>query len=235
VSRAERVGTPPPGIGRALRRAGGDIAFNAWTFLGANLIVGVTALAIGYLALLVPAALVLGVLLVLPVAGTMRVAVRLVRDGHTDLGAFAEPLRNPWPMLGLGAAQLAVAAILIVDVLIGLAWGSWAGAILLVGAAYGLIVTWTFAVVAWPILLDPARDADPWRGRLRLALAVLAAHPVRMLGVAIGLGGMLALAALLIMPAVTIAVAAACAVAARIVSPLADRITAPEMAAVPEP
>lgn len=214
-----------PSLPRAVREAIGDVVYNAWTFIGANLAVAAFAFAVGYISLSLPFALVLAVLVALPVAGTMRVATRLVRDGHTDLAAFAEAFRLRGRVLGLGAAQLAVTAILGVDVLLALGWGSWTGTILLVGAVYGLAGVWTLAVVAWPIVLDPAHEGEPIRRQMQLALAVIAVRPWRVLGFAIGIGAFLALATLLVMPVVTIAIAFSCALAARFVLPLADRVT----------
>jgi hypothetical protein len=225
VSRADRFVVPPaPRVVRAVRLAAGDLAFNAWTFLAANVAIGAVAFGVAYASLITPLALPLLVLVVLPAAGTMRVATRLVRDGHTDLGCFVESLRPPWRVLGLGAAQLALAAVLVVDVLVATTWGGWPGTILLVGAAYGLLAIWILAVVAWPLLLDPVRDAEPVGGRLRLALMLIAVHPIRIGAFAVAAGMLLVVATILIMPAATVAIAALWAVIARYVLPAADRI-----------
>lgn len=171
-----------------------------------------------------PWGLLLVVLLVLPAAGTMRMATRLVRDFHTDLGDFAEVVRHPWPALGVGLAQLAVTVVLVGDILIAAAWRSWPGTFLLIGALYALIALWTYAVVAWPLLLDPERDAEGVRSRLRLALVLFLVHPVRIGLFALLIGALLVLATFVIMPVLTFAVGLLWLAIARYVLPLADRI-----------
>ena len=79
-------------------------------------------------------------------AGCMALATTLVRDGHTDLGEFAAVLRRPWLALGLGVAQLAVGAVLVVDLLVGAALGTAIGGVLVVSAVYGLAILWIYAV-----------------------------------------------------------------------------------------
>ena len=224
MSRAEEFVVPPdPRLRRQVREALTDFYFNAWSFLGANLILGFAGLAILYVSTIQPVVLLLLPVLILPAAGTMRMATRLVRDGHTDLGSFTECLRRPWAILVLGTAQLAITAILFIDLLVALSWGSWLGTVLLVAAGYGLAALWAWAAVAWPLLLDPLRDGEPVGRRLRLGGLMLLAHPVRMGAYALLVGGLLLISSVLIVPAATFAVAVLWLVAARYVLPLADR------------
>lgn len=225
MSRAEPRGYPPrPRIGRALRDAAVDLYYHSLAFVIANVVLGALLAAIVYLALLFPPAALLLAMAVLPAAGMMRMAARLHRDLHTDLGDALEVLRAPMPFLAMGAAQVAISAVLVVDVVVALAWGSWAGTVLIVGAAYGLVALWVFSVVAWPLLLDPVRDSMSVRSRLHLAAHILVREPMR-LGLLAGLlaGGLL-VAGILIVPLGTFAVAAAWLASVRYVLPLADLI-----------
>ena len=228
MSRAEPEGVAaPPRLRRAVRRAAVDFYYNAWPFLGANVAFGLVLLAAFYGSLLIgPWLLLLVVVAVVPAAGTMRMATRLHRTGHTDLGDFAEVLRGRGRILLLGVAQLAISVVLAVDVAVALAWGSWIGTILLVGAAYGIVVLWAVAVVAWPILLDPARDAVPIRARLRLAFLVLLLEPRRVAGLAIVAGIVLLASTVLIAPILTFSLAFVWLMLAGYALPLADAVQA---------
>jgi uncharacterized membrane protein YesL len=223
VSRAEPEGAPPR-LRRALRRAAVDLYYNAWPFLGANVAIGLILLAAFYGSVLIGPWLLL--VAVVPAAGTMRMATRLQRVGHTDLGDFAEVFRGRGRILLLGVAQLAIGVVLAIDIAVALAWGSWIGTILLVGAAYGIAVLWAAAVVAWPILLDPARDALPIRARLRLAFIVVLLEPRRVAGVAIAGGLVLAVSTVLIAPILTFSVAFVWLLLAGYALPLADAVEA---------
>lgn len=209
-----------------MRQAAVDFYYNGWAFLGANLAFGAVLLAALYGSLYVsPWLLLLVAALVAPAAGTMRMATRLRRDGHTDLGDFAEPLRQGRILL-LGLAQLLVSVVLAADIAIALSWGSWIGVVLLVGAAYGVVALWALAVVAWPVLLDPTRDAMPIRARLRLALVVLFLEPRRVGGVALGSALVLVISTVLLAPILTVAVSYAWLLIAGSVLPLADEVQA---------
>lgn len=215
---------PPPRLWRVLREAISDFYFNSWRFLGANVLIGALVIVVLLASAAHPVGLVLVVLLVLPTMGTMRMATRLVRDYHTDLGDFADAVRRPWPLLGVGLLQLAALVVLVGDILIAAAWRSWAGTLLLVGAGYGLLALWTYALVAWPLLLDPERDGDSVRARLRLALVVILVHPVRIGLFGLLIGGVLAVSTALVAPILTFSVGVAWLAIARFVLPVADRI-----------
>jgi uncharacterized membrane protein YesL len=212
---------------RAIRAAAVGLYDNAWPFLGANVAIGIVLLAAFYGSVLIgPWLLLLVGVAVAPAAGTMRMATRLRRDGHTDLGDFAQVFRGRGRTLLLGVAQLAIALVLAIDVAIALAWGSWIGTILLVGAIYGLVVLWAVAVVAWPILLDPERDAVPIRVRLRLAVIVLFLEPRRVAGLALVAGLVLVVSSVLIAPILTFSVSFVWLVLAGYALPLADAVEA---------
>jgi hypothetical protein len=227
VSRAEPEPRPaPPGVARALRQAATDFYFNGWAFLVANVAVGGVLLLAVYGSLYVsPWLLLLAAAAVVPAAGTMRMAARLRRDGHTDLGDFVE-VRHLGRILLLGLAELVVAVVLAVDILVALSWGSWLAVILLVGAAYGAVVLWALSLVAWPILLDPARDSAPIGRRLRLAVLVGFLHVRRVGGLAVVSGLLLAVSVVLLAPVLTVAVSYVWLVAAGVALPLADEAAA---------
>ena len=207
-----------------MRGALSDFYYNSWRFLGANLAVGLLLVTLLLGAVGSAWALLLTFLLVPPVAGVMRMATCLARDGHTDFGDFKEVIRHPGRVLAIGACQLLIALLLVVDLAIGGAWRSWPGTFLMVSALYGLVLLWTYALLAWPLLLDPERDGEPTRQRLRLALIVLVAHPVRVAAFSLLMGALLLLAGIAIAPIVTFAIAVVWLAIARYVLPLADRV-----------
>ena len=225
MSRAERRELPaPPRVGRVLRAAISDLYYNSFRFLGANMLLGVTLIAIllasvgsAWLLALLPLAAV-------PAAGTMRMATGLVRHRHADFGDFTEIVRRPGPVLMLGLAQGAVTLVLVVDLWLGGAIGGWLGVLLSVSAVYGLLIGWGYAAVAWTLVLDPERDADSIVDRLRLAAIILVAHPIRVGGYLLAVGIVLALSGVAIAPILTFTVALAWLAIAHFVLPVADRI-----------
>ena len=225
MSRAElRAASAPHRLFPEIRESAIDFAYHAWPFLGGNVVLGAVGLAIVYLSFRQPAVLLLLPILAVPAAGTMRMATRLVRDGRTGIVHFGEVLRRPWLALGLGTLQLALTAVLAADLLIALAWGGWLGTLLAVSAAYGLLALWVLALLAWPLLLDPMRDAEPIGRRMRLALLVVAVHPVRIGLYAFVMGVLLLASTVLIAPLVTAAVALLWILDARYVLSVADRL-----------
>jgi hypothetical protein len=209
---------------RALRGAVEDFYYNSWRFLGANLVVGtlIVVILLGTMGSVVT--LVLLPLVAVPIAGIMRMATRLVRDGHTDFGDFMEVIRHPAHALVLGTMQSLVVLVLVIDLLVASAWGSWLGTFFLVSALYGFVLLWAYAAVAWPLVLDPERDGEPLRARLRLAAMVLLAHPIRMLTFVAVLGILLLIAGILIAPLLTFAIGLLWLAIARYVLPVADRV-----------
>lgn len=225
MSRAERREIPPPPrVGGALRAAAGDFYYNSWRFLGANILVGVTLILVllasvgsAWLLALLPLA-------AAPAAGTMRMATSLIRSGHADFSDFLDVVRRPAVALAVGLVQGMLVLVLVVDLWIGASIGSFLGAFLTVSAAYGLLVGWAYASVAWPLLMDPERDDEPVSLRLKVAGVVLVAHPLRVGGYVLLVGAVLALTALAIAPFLTFTLAVAWLAIARFVLPVADRI-----------
>jgi hypothetical protein len=209
-----------------MRNAATDFFYNGWAFIGANVALGAILLAALYGSLFVsPWLLLLVAALVVPAVGTMRMATRLRRDGHTDLGDFVEPLRRGRVLL-LGLGQLLLSAVLAVDVAIALSWGSWIGIVLLVGAAYGIVALWALSVVAWPLILDPSRDAASIRSGLRLAVVTVLLEPRRVAALALASAIVLGVATLLLAPILTVAVSFTWLTIAGYVLPLTDEVEA---------
>ena len=223
ASRA-RTASRTPNLGTTVRQAALDLYYAFATFIPANLIFGVGLIVFLGAVAGTPWGWLVAIALVPVAAGCMALATGLVRDGHTDLGEFADVLRHPWPALGLGVAQLSVGAVLVVDLMVGSALGTAIGGVLAVSAVYGLAILWVYAVVAWPIVLDPRRRGDPLAARLRLAIAVLVTRPGRMTVLAVSVGIFLAVATILVAAIVTFALALAWLVVAREVLPAADRL-----------
>lgn len=224
MSRADPLTPPLPSAGGALRAALSDLYYNSWRFLGANLLVGLVLIGVGLLAIASLAALVGALLAVPPAAGLMRMATTLQRRGHTDFDEVWSQLRRPRRAMGIGALQLFVLLVLVVDLVVGASISSFFGAFLSASAAWGLLIWWLYALALWPLLLDPVRDGEPVRASLRLAALVLLARPLRMVGLGLLLGALMLVSAITVAPLVTIAIALAWLVAARYVLPLAERV-----------
>jgi hypothetical protein len=195
--------------------------------LPANVLWAVVVLGLVGLAILVPALLVLAPLAALPVAGIFRISTRIVRGESVSfwdgLSAWGTEIR---PALALGGGLIAGTIILAFNVISGIFSESLAGWALATLAFWGLVGTWLYAWVAWPILLDPARAGEPARDRLRLAGLLLLAHPFRVGALALALALLLIASTVAVVALVTIGVSFAALVASRYVLPAADRLEA---------
>jgi hypothetical protein len=232
VSKVELRLPPSPRIGRSVRHAALDLYYNSWRFLPGNMAFGVVLIVLLAAVATTPWGWVVAIGLIPPAAGCMRMATTLVRDGHTDFGEFLAVLRSPWQPLAVGCAQLAIVLVLVVDLQVGRAWQSPIGGVLAISGLYGLAIGWAYAVVAWPIVLDPIRRSETLGARLRLAGLLILAHPLRMGGLALFAGVFLVAATVAIAAIVTVALAFAFLVVARYVLPAADRLEGRETAEV---
>lgn len=218
----------PPTLGGVLRQAAGDFYYNSWRLVPANLAWGALLLAILAMAGLWSSL----ALLALPVlgvayAGMVRLAALIARGESVALGdAFATWRRCLGSGLGLGAGVLVAAAVLSFNVWYAAADGGVPAVAIGTASAWGLVALATFAVVAWPLLVDPARADAPVRARLRLAALLVLAHPGRMLGLAALVVVLLALSTVAFAALLTVSVAFSALVAARYVLPAADRLEA---------
>ncbi|MDO8484468.1 MAG: hypothetical protein Q7S35_05935, partial [Candidatus Limnocylindrales bacterium] len=161
-----------------------------------------------------------------PTAGIFRVAARIVRnDGDVSFrDALAASRAGARPTLLLGLAFVATILILGSNLVVGLTGSEPAGWMIGTFAAWGLIVLWCGAIVAWPLIVDPLRAQRPLTERLRLAGTLVLAHPVRFgaLGAVVAVIGVVS--AVLTAALLTISVAFIALVACRYVYPAADRL-----------
>ena len=188
-----------------------------------NLLFGVVAVG-SYTAFSVTPLGALGVLLLVPIAaGIMRMADRYVRDGSAEFGDFLLGARRRlWQNLALALAQLALMTIAVADVFIGLQMENVVGPVLAVASIYGFIAIWVVAVTTWPLVLDPQREGEPLRAKLRTGAALPLVNPFGVIPLAGLIGGFLVLSTILVAAVLTFAVALAWLVAAHYVLPLAD-------------
>jgi hypothetical protein len=226
VSRAEARGLPAaPRLGRVVRTAAEDLYFHGMRLVPANVAWGIVLIATS----LVLSRTVLGLVLVLALLpltiGLMGMATTLVRERNLVMGDLVRSIRTEFvARLALGLAQLALLVLAVVDLLVGLQLAGLLGLVLVVTALYTLAATWLVGVVAWPIVMDPLRVGEPLRRRLRIALILVIAHPVRLGALALLLAGLLAVGTVLAAAIVTFMVAYASLVAAHFVLPAADRL-----------
>jgi hypothetical protein len=224
ASRAEPI-PAPPSLRGAIRAAATDFYFHSWRLLPANVLWAVVALAIVALAILMPPLLVLVPLAALPTAGVFRIATRIVRGESVSfwdgIAAWRSDLR---PALALGTGLLGATVILGFNVATGLLSDSLPGWAFATLAFWGLVGTWLYAWVAWPILLDPARATAPARERLRLAALLILAHPLRVGGLGLVLAVLIVVSTAAVVALVTVSVSFGALIAARYVLPAADRL-----------
>jgi uncharacterized membrane protein YesL len=225
VSKAEAPALPTaPRLGRVLRRAAEDLYYHGVRLVPANLAWGIVVLGAVYLAAS-PIGIILGAVLVPLTFGLMGMATTLVRERTLVMSDLVRSVRTDFARrFALGLAQLALIAVAVVDLLVGLQIGGMIGLVLLVTAAYTLLAIWILAVAAWPIVMDPLREAMPLRPRLRLALFLVLGHPVRFTLLALVLAAVLTVSAVLAAALVTFAAVFAALVAAHFVLPAADRL-----------
>ena len=217
----------PPSLRGALRAAATDFYFHSWRLLPANVLWAFVSLILAGLAILMPPLFVLAPLAALPVAGIFRIATRIVRGESVSfwdgLSAWRSELR---PSLALGTGLVVATLVLGFNLVSGVLADSLAGWAFATLAFWGLVGTWLFAWVAWPVLLDPARAAQPARDRLRLAALLLLAHPVRVGALGLVLAVLVVVSTVAVVALVTISIAFGALFAARYVLPAADRLEA---------
>jgi hypothetical protein len=224
-----------PSLGRAFRASLSDYYFHSLRLVPSNLVWGIGAVVTVAVALAWPVGgFVLLSLLALPTAACFRVAARVVRlDPRGGARDVAWPYgRAALPIVGLGASATALVVVLGTNLLNGVAGGP-AGWLVATLAGWGLVAVWSIAVVAWPLLVDPARPDAPIRERLRLAATLLLVDPIRVGGLA-ALAAAIAIVSLALTAAIlTVSVSFLALVACRVVYPVADRLAPPAAPAPP--
>lgn len=218
---------PLPRLGAVIRASLTDYYFNSMRLVPANVVWGAGVVLIVSVGLVwPPGALLLLPLLVLPTAVAFRIAAMVVRgEPWAGLRDVVRSSRAELPaMLGLGVAFLATGLILGTNVLTGLSQADPPGLILATLAGWGLVAWWCGAIVAWPLIVDPARAATPLCHRLRLAGALLLTHPARFGALGLLVALVVTLSTILTAAILTVSVAFVAVVACRSVYPAADRL-----------
>jgi uncharacterized membrane protein YesL len=218
-----------PRVGASIRAAFSDYYFHSMRLVPANVVWGAALIVVALVGLFWPlGGLLLLPLLALPTAGIFRLAAGIVRA--TSGPGWQDIL---WPYrqaaastLAVGAAFVAVSLILGINMILGIGQREPAGWALATFAGWGLVAIWSGALVVWPLLVDPARDARPLRSRLRLAAALLLVDPVRIGALAIAIAITIAISTVLTAALLTISVSFVALVACRVVYPMADRLEA---------
>ena len=220
----------PTRLGAAIRASLTDYYFNSMRLVPANIVWGAGLVAIVLVALVWPlGGLLLLPLLALPTAGIFRLAARIVRvdpdpGWHDVMWPYRHAARRT---LALGAGVVVATIVLGTNLIGGITGqGDLIGWVLATLAAWGLVAIWAGVLVAWPLVVDPTRDGQPVRPRLRLAVALLLVNPTRFAALAIAVALITAVSTVLTAALLTISVAFVALVACRVVYPAADRLEA---------
>lgn len=216
-----------PPLMKAVRSALTDFYFNSGRLVPVNIVWGGGLVVVVLVALIWPlGALVLAPLLAIPTAGIFRVAARIVRNDR-DISlrdALAATRADAMPILLLGLAFVAAVVILGSNMVAGLTSPEPLGWVIGTFAAWGLIVMWCGALVAWPLMVDPRRAQRPPSDRLRLAGTLLLAHPVRVGALGIVVAMIVVISTILAAVLLTVGIAFVALVACRYIYPAADRL-----------
>lgn len=221
------MATSRPPLRAIVRIALTDYYFNSMRLVPANLAWGAAGILVALIGLAWPLGGVLLLpLLALPTAAIFRIAGRIVR-GDPDVGLrdLAAPYRHgAGATILIGAAFVAVGAILGTNLVVGLAGDDPFGWVLATLAGWGLIALWCGSIVAWPLIVDPARAAMPVRDRLRLAVRLMLVDPLRFGALGLVVALVVAASTVLTAAILTISVAFVALVACRSVYAAADRL-----------
>ena len=239
MSRVEpTAGTLPPAprVGAALRSAASDFFYNSWRLVPANAFVAATVILVivAWWAISFAVAIVLAPFVAFPVAGLFRLTGFIARGRDAVLSDVWSAWRSTWrETIGLGAALTLASFVFTTNVLVGIAGGLGLSSFIAVMAGWGLVATWVYALLALPILMDPARVDTRAQDRLRLAGLLAIAFPLRLLGFGLLIALFLAVSTALFAAVVTVSLAFAALVVCRYVLPAADRLSARSGLAVP--
>jgi hypothetical protein len=164
-------------------------------------------------------------LLCVPLVGVFRLAAQQARGEDVVLLDAVDAVRRfGLQSLALGAVLNGIVVVSLSNVALGVALGGPAGWSLATLAAWGLVAAWVAAIVAWPLLVDPARETLTIRARLELAGLVILASPGQVLAFAAALAVIAALSTVAIVAIMSISLAFIAAAACRFVLPTADEL-----------
>ena len=219
-----RIPDPPRLLG-ALRQSLSDFYFNSWRLVPANLVWGLgVVLAFIAVTASAPIFLLAVPLLGLPTVGLFRMAALIVRGQSVALSdAFDAWRRYFGPALGGALVATLATTALTVNFVFGSTSNSFVGWTIATVAGWSLVALWTGMLCFWPLLVDPLRPEMTLRERVRLAVVLPIAHPLRLGIMALIIGVLMAVSTVLFAALLTIALAYSSLVACRYVLPAADR------------
>ena len=216
-----------PSIRSALRDSLTDFYFNSWRLVPANLIWAVGFVVLALVAAGYPPALLLAGVVAIPLVGLHRMAALIARGEPAAFSDFFGGMRTyGLTALAIGSGATIVAAVLVTNALLGFESGGPIGWFLGVSALYGLAGLAIYLVALWPILVDPQHESASLRRRLALAGVVAIGRPMRAVGLAVVVAGLLGLSVVLFAAIVLVSVAYTCLVSARVVLPTVDALEA---------
>jgi hypothetical protein len=201
------------------------VYFNSWRLAPANVIWGISFVALVVAAAVWTPGFLLLPLLAIPTAGLYRMAAIVVRGEGLRFSDFFTGMTAFWRQaLLIGAIGVVLAVAFTSNVVIGLQAASPAGWVFGALALYGDIGLAMLLSSLWPLLVDPARGGRPLRDVAWLAAKVVLWRPGRMAGLTALLAALLIVSTILFAALLMISVAYASLVATRFVLPLADRL-----------
>jgi hypothetical protein len=216
-----------PGIAASFRAAAADFYYQSVRLVPANLFWGLSFLA--WLVVSVSTGplvtLALAPLLTIPYVGVVRLAALTTRGQDVVLSDVVDGIRR-FGLIALvsGAVGALAIAVLASDALLGANLGGPLGWVLSTLGLMGLLALWVFSVPFWVLLVDPDREGQPVRARVRIAALLVIAAPVRLAWLSFLLALLLFVSTIAFVALLTIAPAYAALVAARFCLPLADRL-----------
>jgi len=215
------------GLAAAFRAAAVDFYYQSIRLVPANVAWGLTLLAwlafgLGGGPLI---ALISAPLLAIPYVAIARLAALTARGRDVVLSDAIDAVRR-FGLAALVAGALAALAfaILASNVIVGANLEGPVGWVLSTLAAAGLIALWVYSVPFWVLLVDPDRDDQPIRAKVRVAALLMVAAPGRLSWLAFLLFLVLVISTVAIVALLTIAPAYALLVSARYTLPLSDRL-----------
>ncbi|MGI8929269.1 MAG: hypothetical protein ACR2H0_07390 [Candidatus Limnocylindrales bacterium] len=239
MSRAEPAADtlpPAPRVGAALRSAASDFFYNSWRLVPANALVAgaLLAVVVAWLFLGLAMALALAPLVAFPLGGLFRLTGFIARGRDAVLSDVWSTWSSTWrEMIGVGVALTLASFVFTTNIVVGLAGDFGPATFVAVMAGWGLVGTWVYALLAWPILMDPDRVATRVRDRLRLAGLLAVAFPLRLLGFTLVIAVFLVLSTAFFAAVLTVSLAFAALVVCRYVLPASDRLSTRAGLAVP--
>jgi hypothetical protein len=214
------------GIGDAMRAAGVDLVGNLWPMVPLNLLWGLACIFVAFVTVFVGAVgFALIPLLGIPLGGLFRAAARVQRgDAATFPDAFASWRAHALPSVLLWLLPLAAGVAFGANLAVALNAGDLAAAIFTALGFWSLLAATSYALIVWPLVVDPVRAGQPLAARLRLAAVVFVRRALRLLIVTAILAVLIVVGPALLIVLLVFGGAYVALAASRYVLPAADRI-----------